>query len=428
MKAVVFLVLVLVVSVSGAFAAGQGEKAAATAGPVTLQVWNPFDPAFVGEGRDNEQKYTEYSKLHPGIIIQHNIMQSDQLQQKFIVAGQAQQGPDSIYMLGEWVPDFVSMGLLEDITSQMKSWSDYDKFPPSTWKVASIDGKIYGVPTIASTRVLVYRDDLFSKAGVSVPKTWADMRQAAKKLTSAPGLYGMAFCSSSKAVRGPQEFAVLLWSTGAELVKLQGGKWVPGFTVDQATKVFQLYYDMMFVDQSLPPESIGWEWDQLDPAFQAGQLAMVQNGSWMKGRAAQADSGPSWKTAPFPYDKVPATYLEVKVAGISKFALHKKEAIDFMKWLYSRDNMVFVTQQDNLPSRSDAKASPFWKNDPVWRDIFLDTVSTGHSMPSIPFGPALKLTMDGIQKVLYKKASPDQAAKEFFIGVKDYLDTSVNNK
>ncbi len=427
MRRILVFASVLALITASAFASGQGEKSASS-GPVSLQVWNVFDPALPGDGKDIEQKYAEYSKLHPGITIEHNILNYDQLRQKFIVAGQAQQGPDIIHMLGEWVPDFVSMGFLQDITAPMKAWSDYKDFPESTWKVASINGVIYGVPSIASTRVLVYRDDLFQKNGITVPKTWADMRDAAKKLTQAPGLYGIAFCSSSKAVRGPQEFAVLLWSTGADLVKKEGGKWVPGFTMDQAKEVFQLYYDLMFTDQSMPPDSIGWEWDQLDPAFQAGQLAMVQNGSWMKGRVAQADSGSSWKTAPFPYDKVPATYLEVKVEGVGKFAKHPAEAVDFMKWMYSRDNMVFATQYDNLPSRSDAKDSPFWKNDPVWRGTFLDTVSDGYAMPSIPFGPALKLTMDEVQQVLYKKASPDQAAQDFLNGVQNYLDTSVNGK
>ena len=79
-------------------------------------------------------------------------------------------------MLGEWVPDFVKMGILENLTDQMKSWSDFDKFPTSTWQVATIDGQIYGVPITASTRVLLYRSDLFDKYGISVPDTWTDMR------------------------------------------------------------------------------------------------------------------------------------------------------------------------------------------------------------------------------------------------------------
>jgi ABC-type glycerol-3-phosphate transport system substrate-binding protein len=101
------------------------------------------------------------------------------------------------------------------------------------------------------------------------------------------------------------------------------------------------------------------------------------------------------------------------------------KALSHLRLLPLKSVSVF-RQFDNLPSRSDSKDSPFWKNDPVWRGTFLDTVSAGHSMPSIPFGPALKLTMDGVQQVLYKKASPDQAAQDFFTGVKNYLDTSVN--
>jgi multiple sugar transport system substrate-binding protein len=430
-----FWMIAAAIGLVSAYAFGNGQKEGSTAnGPITLTVWDVFDPAQGGDGKSYQEKFAEYHQLNPNITIEHDIITYDQLRQKAIVAGQAQQGPDILHMLGEWVPDFVSQGILEDLTAPMKSWSDYSEFPESTWKVASVGDKIYGVPITASTRVLLYRSDLFQKYGVQqVPKTWSDMRQAAKQVTEGlhqDGLtsdYGMAFCSASSAVRGPQEFAVLLWSTGGDFVKNEGGKWVPGFTVDQAKEVYQLYYDMMFVDKSLPPDSIGWEWQQLDPAMQTGTVAMEQNGSWMQGRAAQADSGKYWRTAPFPYDKRPATYLEVKVDGVSKFAQHKDQAITLLKWLFSRDNMVYLARTDNLPSRIDAKDSKYWKNDPIWRGTFLDTVKDGFSMPSIPFDPALKFTMDDLQEVFYQKMSPDQAASDFYNKVKNYLDTSVNN-
>ncbi len=410
---------------------GCGKQAAA---PVKLTVWDVFDPTTPGGGKAYAEKYAEYQKLNPGIVLEHDIMTYDQLKQKAIVAGQAQQGPDVLHMLGEWVPDFVKMDILADLSDQMKSWADFDKFPPSTWNVASVGGKIYGVPITASTRVLLYRSDLFAKYGIQVPETWTDMRAAAKQLTDDlhrdgnTDDYGMGWCSATSAIRGPQEFAVLLWSTGADFVKQDGGKWVPAFTADQATSVYQLYADMMFVDHSLPPSSIGWEWQQLDPAFQTGEVAMEQNGAWMSGRAQQAPNGKDWKTAPFPYDKVPATYLEVKVDGVSKFSTHQAQAVDLLKWLFSRDNMVFLAGTDNLPSRIDSEQSSAWVPDPVWKGTFLHTVKDGHAMPQIPFGPALKFTMDDLQEVFYKRMTPAQTGQDFYNKVSSYLDSSVNNQ
>jgi multiple sugar transport system substrate-binding protein len=319
------------------------------------------------------------------------------------------------------------MGILTDITDEMKSWSDYSAFPESTWKVATVDGRIYGIPSIASTRVLVYREDYLQNAGVAVPKTWTELREAAKALTK-DGVYGFAFCSSTRAVRGPQEFAVFLYSVDkGELAKNQNGKWVPGFTIDQAEKVFQFYYDLMFVDQSVPPYSIGWEWDELDPAFATGSVAMVQNGAWMASRMAEGGAtASSWRTAAFPYSSNPSTYLEVKVEGVGNFSKNKQAVVDFGKWLYTRDNMAYITRVDNLPSRSDAPQSHYWVNDPIWKGTFLETVKDGFSFPAIPLAPVFEASMANVQEVLYKRMTPRQSAEDFYNKVKTYLDNEVN--
>lgn len=421
------MVLVMAVLLCVSFLYAGGARAS---GPGTgIEYWNVFDPAAGSgnDGKSHKEKYTEYENAHPGVRIVHNIMTYDQIREKAIISGQAKTGADFIHMLGEWVPEFAQMGLLADISSEIKSWPDYNAFPASAWKVATINGAIYGIPSIASTRTLVYRDDLLKAAGVGVPKTWADLRDAAKKLTR-NGVYGFAFCSSTRAVRGPQEFAVFLYSVNkGELAVQQGGKWVPGFTVDQAEQVFQFYHDLMFVDKSVPPYSIGWEWDELDPAFATGTVAMVQDGSWMQSRMAEGVNPASWKTAPFPYHTNPSTYLEVKVEGIGNFSKNKTAALDFAKWLYGRDNMTYLFRYDNLPARSDAPQSRYWVNDPVWKGTFLETVKDGFTFPSIPLAPVFEASMVNVQEVLHQRMSPRQSAQDFYNKVKNYLDSEVNS-
>ena len=431
MKKLLVLLMLLALFVPMAFAKGSSE----TTPGIAIEIWDGFDPTDPGlDGKAHVEKYAEYQKLHPDVKIVHNIMNYDQTREKAIISGQAGTGGDLIHMLGEWIPEFVQMGLLEDITDEVRAWEDYDAFPESTWKVATVDGRIYGIPSIASTRVLVYREDLLKEAGLDVPKTWTDLRSAAKKMTKDTDgdgtidVYGFAFCSSSRAVRGPQEFAVFLYSVDhGELAVQKNGEWVPGFTVEQAEKVFQFYYDLMFVDKSVPPYSIGWEWEELDPNFASGTIAMVQNGSWMQQRKDAGYHSESWKTAAFPYATNPSTYMEVKVEGVGKFGQHKAEVIDFAKWLYSRDNMVYITQTDNLPSRSDSSESPYWVEDEVWKDTFIDNVQNGFTMPSIPLAPIMQASMANVQEVLYKRMTPRQSAQDFYNKVSTYLDTEVNN-
>ena len=77
--------------------------------PVTLEVWNVWDPAIDRDGRAMNEKFREYEKLTPGIQIKQNVMVYADLKQKAVVAGQGQQGPDHLHMLGEWVPEFARM-------------------------------------------------------------------------------------------------------------------------------------------------------------------------------------------------------------------------------------------------------------------------------------------------------------------------------
>lgn len=47
------------------------------------------------------------------------------------------------------------------------------------------NGKRYGIPMVMTTPILAYRKDLLEAAGLDVPKTWDDYREAAAKLHSA---------------------------------------------------------------------------------------------------------------------------------------------------------------------------------------------------------------------------------------------------
>jgi multiple sugar transport system substrate-binding protein len=412
-----------------AFANGQGEKkeGVTTSKEVVIEYWNTADPAQIQDGVAQEEKFAEYEKAHPGVKIVHNAMIYNQLREKAIISGQAKTGPGVLHMLGEWVPEFSGMGLMQDITSEIKAWVDYKNFPDSTWKVATVENKLWGIPSTASTRVLLYRDDLFKQAGVTVPKNWTELRDTAKKLTKGD-LYGFAFCSASKSTRGSQEFAVLLYSVEkGELAVQKDGKWVPGFTVQQAEKVFQFYYDLMFVDKSVPPFSIGWDYPELDSAFVSGTMAMCQDGAWMRNRMVNSDKSDTWRTAAFPYSGNPSTYLEVKVEGVGSYSnIEKKTVVDFLKWLYGRDNSVYISRTNNLPPRSDSTASPHWEKDPIWRDTFINVIPDGFTWPSIPIPDILHASMDNVQEVLYQRMTPRQSAQDFYNKVQRYLDNEIN--
>ena len=56
--------------------------------------------------------------------------------------------------------------------------------------MASVEGEIVSVPTDGWTQLVVYRADLFKAAGLSAPKSFADVQAAMAKLHNPPEMYG----------------------------------------------------------------------------------------------------------------------------------------------------------------------------------------------------------------------------------------------
>jgi len=59
-------------------------------------------------------------------------------------------------------------------------------------KNSTKSGEILGLPINGNIQLLYYRKDLFDKAGLAAPKTWADVEKAAQILHNPPNMYGFA--------------------------------------------------------------------------------------------------------------------------------------------------------------------------------------------------------------------------------------------
>lgn len=58
-----------------------------------------------------------------------------------------------------------------------KYWDEYNlgDIPDAAWEGATFDGNIYGVPIVANTLHLIYRQDIFEDLGLEIPDTYAEV-------------------------------------------------------------------------------------------------------------------------------------------------------------------------------------------------------------------------------------------------------------
>ncbi|MFI8766682.1 extracellular solute-binding protein [Streptomyces sp. NPDC053792] len=97
-------------------------------------------------------------------------------------------------------PDVALMGAYSDFAAQGRLYAAGEllsiraeaNFLPSLKKAGSVDNTLYGLPFVASSRLLFYNEELFDKAGAKPPKTWSELKDAAEALKKEGVLYPYA--------------------------------------------------------------------------------------------------------------------------------------------------------------------------------------------------------------------------------------------
>lgn len=111
-------------------------------------------------------------------------------------------GPDVFFITN--VPSYASRGALAPLDDLIKASSfPIDQYVPSSLLTHSYEGKLYSIPRDSAPSALYYNSDAFDAAGVAYPNAdwkWADLRDAAIKLTTTEGgritRYGLALESN----------------------------------------------------------------------------------------------------------------------------------------------------------------------------------------------------------------------------------------
>jgi multiple sugar transport system substrate-binding protein len=143
------------------------------------------------------------------------------------------------------------------------------------------------VPDSAFAQVLIYRKDLFQKAGLAAPTTYAAIEKAAQTLTK-PGQYGITLATDPSDVFTEQTFQSFALGNGCQLVNSKGD-----ITLDSSScqQTWNLYSNLAQKDSPQGAQTV----DTTRATYFAGQAAMVSWSTYILGELAglQNDELPS---------------------------------------------------------------------------------------------------------------------------------------
>jgi len=125
--------------------------------------------------------------------------------------------------------------------------ADYDvaDLLPKIRDAVSVGGKLYAAPFYGESSMVMYRTDLFQKAGLTMPEkpSWDFVIDAANKLTDkAGGVYGI--CLRGKAGWG-ENMAFLTAMANSYGARWFDEKWQPQFDKPEWKKTLTTYVDLM---------------------------------------------------------------------------------------------------------------------------------------------------------------------------------------
>ncbi|MGV8978580.1 MAG: ABC transporter substrate-binding protein [Cellulomonas sp.] len=313
--------------------------------------------------------------------------------QNFFNQLKAGNAPDLGQIEYDALPNFRVQDGLTDLGACTDVMAAKDKFVDWTWNQVNFgeDGHAYGVPQDAGPMAMFYRKDLFEKAGIPIPTTWAEYQAAAVKIKALGGFI-TNFSQSDI-----NQFAGFVWQAGGSWFKNDGANWAVDLTSPESTKVADYWQGL--IDQKLVSANPAWT-DEWNNAYNTGSDWTWISAVWGANSissGAPATSG-DWAVAPMPQwnagDKAAGNWGGSSTA-VFKGSKHVYEAAKFALWLNTSDEaLTALNKAANLYPATKAGASlpalkegvPFYGGQSIY-DVFAQ--ASGQVKPDFAWGPTM---------------------------------------
>ena len=172
---------------------------------------------------------------------------------------------------GNWMEDLRPMIGNAAITAPDLDLADFSK---ATMEAATgPDGKLNVMPFNQDVFVLFYNKEMFDKAGLQPPKTFDEMMETAHKLTDkSKGQYGFTGRGLKNANVVLYDNVLLGWDQ--ETVTPDGKK----LLTDTPAAIAAAAWYQKLMQETAPPGSVGFNWNECQTTFSQGRAAMWWDG------------------------------------------------------------------------------------------------------------------------------------------------------
>jgi len=321
----------------------------------------------------------KFEKENPGIKVKLQQLSWDYGFDKIILSIAAGNAPDVCELGTDWVPKFSSSDVLLDITDDVQDIKDQYML----WEPTYYEGRIYGAPWLAGTRVMFYNRDLFFKAGLNPdkpPTTWNELLECAKAIDRlAPDIYGFGIFAAEPYAPW-QEFLPFAWGNGGRVLSKDLTK--VEINSPEVAEALEFYSD-------LKQYSIVDRQPQINTMFAQEKVGIQMSGFWnfklIPRFNPKLNFGVALLPKPSKRKGFPAAFAGGEIFVILKDSPHAKEALKLIKFLIKEENTLEIVkvQHNVVPTSRASLDNPYYKAHPDEK-IFFQQMLTAVAPPNHP--------------------------------------------
>lgn len=286
-----------------------------------------------------------YEDQNPGVKVDVQAIPWDSAHDKLLTAVASKNGPDIVQMGTTWIPEFASAGALADLSSYVSQYPELkaDNFFEGGVEAGKYEDKTVGIPWYVETRALFYRTDLLGDVGYPEgPKTWDELKDAAKKLVEKGGAghYAMPIDAKDQIYT-----AIFAWQNGSNLIDENGQP-----ELNQPAYVEAVNFLKSFYDEKLTPT--GTDLDTI-AAFKDGTIPMFISGPWMMQSIKEKDPeiDGKWTVTTLPSKVNNDSAIGGSSLSIFNYSKNKDEAAKFIAFMSSQEaQLKYYETSNSMPA------------------------------------------------------------------------------
>jgi N,N'-diacetylchitobiose transport system substrate-binding protein len=402
--------------IAGCSSSGGGSNGNQTSGgSKTLTVWlmDGSAPNDLVAGLN-----TEFQAAHPGVTVNYQVQKWDGILDKLTTALASNTTPDVIELGNTQAANFSSSGGLRDLSDKATDLGSQGWLQGMT-ESGQWQGKQFAVPFYSANRFVIYRSDLFQKAGITTPPTSIDEWIKDGQKLAAANKSNKSFMPLYLPGQNWYFLASQIWDQGGDLAVKNGDKWQGALDTPQAEAGIKAYQDIYKAMSKAPADTDEANPQQMD-VFAKGNVAMMIGLTWEMNGALDANKSLKGKIGTFPVPSHVAGQTAPVFLGGSDLAIpagskNQDLAYDWLKLMLSQKYQTQLSKQNGAIPATASIAQTTLGSDPLL-GAMVKSSANGKITPNDKSWAAVEASpnplKDMLTKVLSGQASIDAAAKE----------------